>query len=260
MTTSVAGKMTLLDMVQDILASMNSDEVNSITDTVESEQVAREIRTAFYEILSNLREPHQHVLRKLEAVSDINKPTHLKIPEAMNGIECYSYDIRVKDSDKVYWRDLTYLPPEDFLVLTGTYREDSAAQEVEDFNGVKILVLNNEDPIYYTSFDETYVITNAFDSDKDDTLIEDKTRVLGYELPTFSLTDSFIPPIPATKFPLLLSEAKQACFINFKQVSNQLETIRSRRQKVMAQNDRNRAKENKDKETHRGVGGRRTWR
>jgi hypothetical protein len=37
-------KMTLLEMTQNILSAMNSDEVNSITDTVESLQVAEEIQ------------------------------------------------------------------------------------------------------------------------------------------------------------------------------------------------------------------------
>jgi len=40
-------KMTLLEMVQEVLYSIGSDEVNSIADTVESEDVARLIRSTF---------------------------------------------------------------------------------------------------------------------------------------------------------------------------------------------------------------------
>ena len=40
-------KMTLLAMVQDILNDMDGDEVNSISDTVEAEQVAQIIKTTY---------------------------------------------------------------------------------------------------------------------------------------------------------------------------------------------------------------------
>lgn len=38
---------TLLEMVQDILSEMDSDEVNSINDTVEAEQVATIIKNCY---------------------------------------------------------------------------------------------------------------------------------------------------------------------------------------------------------------------
>ena len=43
--------MTLLEIVQDILSDMDSDEVNSINDSVESLQVAQIVKTAYYNIV-----------------------------------------------------------------------------------------------------------------------------------------------------------------------------------------------------------------
>jgi len=46
-------KLTVLDMVQDVLSDMDSDEVSSIDDTVEAMQVAQIIKTAFYEVIND---------------------------------------------------------------------------------------------------------------------------------------------------------------------------------------------------------------
>ena len=42
-------KLTLLDMVQRTLSSMDSDTVNSFDDTIESEQVAYIIRDVYFD-------------------------------------------------------------------------------------------------------------------------------------------------------------------------------------------------------------------
>ena len=39
-------------MVQDVMSSMDSDEVNSITDTTESLQVARIVRACYFDVVS----------------------------------------------------------------------------------------------------------------------------------------------------------------------------------------------------------------
>ena len=44
-------KLTLLDMTQDILSDIDSDEVNSISDTPDSLQVAGIIKSSFYDMI-----------------------------------------------------------------------------------------------------------------------------------------------------------------------------------------------------------------
>ena len=44
-------KMNLLAMTQDILSDMDSDDVNSINDSVEALQVAQIIKTTYYNII-----------------------------------------------------------------------------------------------------------------------------------------------------------------------------------------------------------------
>ena len=50
---------TLLDITQEILSEMDSDDVNSISDTVESEQVANIVITVYRDMMSNRNWPHQ---------------------------------------------------------------------------------------------------------------------------------------------------------------------------------------------------------
>ena len=60
-------KLTVLAMVQDILSDMNSDEVNSINDTIEAQQVAQIINTTYFEIISSRDWPHLETLFQFNA-------------------------------------------------------------------------------------------------------------------------------------------------------------------------------------------------
>lgn len=129
-------------------------------------------------------------------------------------------------------------------------------QEVIDFNGVSFPVRNDQNPCSYTSFDDKYFVFDSYDKSKDDTLQESKNFVLGYLMPDFKREDSFIPPIPVEQFSQFLAEAKSACFMNIKQSSSPKDEQRARRQKVMLQNDRYRARQNSIKKTSPHIGGR----
>ena len=47
-------KLTLLDMTQRVLSSMDADSVNSYAETIESEQVAFIIRDAYYDLINDI--------------------------------------------------------------------------------------------------------------------------------------------------------------------------------------------------------------
>lgn len=73
-------KRTLLDYTQSILSAMGSDSVNSISDTVESLQVAEIIRSKYYDILGRAELPEHEKLFSLTASADITKPTLMYRP------------------------------------------------------------------------------------------------------------------------------------------------------------------------------------
>jgi hypothetical protein len=68
-------KRTLLDLTQNILSAMNSDEVNSIGDTTESTQVAEIIRTTYYNILGRAELPEHDKLFNLASSTNSSTPT-----------------------------------------------------------------------------------------------------------------------------------------------------------------------------------------
>jgi hypothetical protein len=130
------------------------------------------------------------------------------------------------------------LAPESFLKYTDERNSnDSNVQTVIDT--VPLYILNDRAPLYWTSFDDEYIIMDSFDSDVDSTLQASKMQVWGSREPAFTISDSFIPDLPARAFPYLLSEAKSVSFNALKQAGNPKEEQRSRRQRVwLARNAR----------------------
>lgn len=55
-------KLTLLDIVQDVLSDMDSDEVNSINDSIEALQVAAIAKSTFYNIIDGRDWPHLYTV------------------------------------------------------------------------------------------------------------------------------------------------------------------------------------------------------
>jgi hypothetical protein len=82
---------TLLNMVQNILAAMSSDEVNSIGDTVESMQVAQIIQNKYYDIVArgDLRLDEQ--LFQLNPADTTATPTLMYLPSGVSRISWMQY-------------------------------------------------------------------------------------------------------------------------------------------------------------------------
>lgn len=225
-------KLSLLDMVQDILSDMNDDEVNSIADTLESLQVARIIKSTYEELMAGQNWPHLRGMFQLEPSGDVTKPTHMKLPVDVKELTEVRYDKAKVGETRAKYQDVSYMFPDEFLTLTNSYNEDNSdVISVIDYSGVEILVKNNKAPSYWTSFDDEYVVFNSYDVNVDTTLQNTKTQCHGYMSPTFTLTDSFIPDMPDEMFPMLLAEAKSACFIRIKEVADQKAEQQSTRQR-----------------------------
>lgn len=225
-------KLTLLEIVQDILNDADSDPVNSINDTVESLQVAQIVKTSFFEMIASRNWPHLKRTIRLEDSVDAAKPTHLKLPVRVKELFTFNYNKRrIDEPNKDRYGPLIFLQPEDFLVRTNRRNslEDNIVQVI-DFGGVSILIRNDTPAQFYTSFDDEYIVADSWDSLLENTLHADQTQCLVYEEPLWSNDDSFIPDLTSEAFPALLAEAKSTAFIVLKQQANSKAEQKARRQ------------------------------
>jgi hypothetical protein len=330
-------KMTLLDMTQSILSSMGSDQVNSISDTVESTQVAECLRTTYYNMLGRYDLPeHNQFIQLVQSAA--TTPTLMTMPAGISRIEWVLYfDTNPSDSQQVDqfgsfahgvntdltttnppWTTtsttsntigtgtktftvatgLTVLPGQPAYAYTGnppagansmvgvvssysgstlvlnitatngsgTFTTWSLSNSptavfgpgykgvpllpVEDFLGMintfdpsefnvgsyplvitddatgttynfTIYYKNNHQPSYATILSNEFVIFDTFDGSQDSFLQATKTLSLAWEIPSWAMSDSFIPNINEQHFPLMLNDAKSLAFTEIKQMPHQ---------------------------------------
>lgn len=227
-------KMTLLEMTQNILSAMDSDEVNSIGDTVESMQVAEIIRETYYELFSDTDYPEHQKLMTLDALADPERPSFMKIPEEVKHIHWIKYD-----TGKGY-TEVTFLDPLDFVDRVNKYQVGSSIG-VTLSSGVRVRALNNQGPMFWTTFNDDILVFDGWNNDLESTLQETNSLIYASVLPVFQMIDSFTPDLAEKRFPRFLAEAKSVCFLNLKQVGSQKEEQRSRRGLVREQNEMYRA-------------------
>jgi len=212
-------KRNLLEIVQSSLRAMGSDNVSSISDTEESEDVALFAEEAYYELVS--RDDWKHVTRasQLTGLGDTSHPTHMKIPTDVNNIDYIKYDVREKVGDSARFKEiLQFVDPRDFLDFVHSRNStESNVVTVNDFGGATIYVLNDAAPSRWTSFDDTYIVFDAVDKGIDNTLVQSKSAIIGTKTPVFSQTDAFIPELPGKMFPTYQARVTLLSFQNIKQ-------------------------------------------
>jgi hypothetical protein len=197
---------TLLQMVKKILEVLDSEDVNSIGDSVEAQQVASFVEDCYWDLIANRKIPEHQTLLKLVSVSDSDRPTNFTLPTGTKEISKLFYNCGTTtepDYKEIYWQE-----PQDFLYNCIQRSEDyDVVSEIN--SGVYLNIGNNDWPQYYTSFDDTNIILNSYSSDDESVLTTDRTMAYGYSYPTFDANDDeFTPSLDDNLFPLLLREAQ----------------------------------------------------
>lgn len=223
--------MNLLEMTQDILNDMDSDPVNSISDTVESEQVAQIIKTTYYDIIDSRNWGRTRKVLTLTE-SSATTPTVFTIPNNVSKIT----QLRYQDENES-WKELQYKEVEDFLELVLGYKStdsDVTSQTIPN-SDLTFYVRNNIQPTYWTSFDDYYVVMDSYLSTTDTFLKQAKLLTWGEVTPSWTASDTFVPTFPDTMFSYLLAEAKQRCFQNIKQAVSPTVARQARKGEIRAQ-------------------------
>ncbi len=236
-------KETLLSLVQRLLSDMDGDEINSINDTVEAQQIAQVFKGAFYDIISRSDVKELEKPFSLEADGGPSKPTLMTRPAIVDSIKWVKYNKAPVDSTVPMYQDVFYVNPEEFFSRTLSPPEDdnsygSYSVSVEG-TPITIFYKNNKAPEFFTSLDDTTIVFDSFDSEVETNLQKSKTVGFGKLLPTFVMSDSFVPPLDANVFPLLYQEAKAGAFLDLKQVENPRAERKARSQWVQVQRNNN---------------------
>jgi hypothetical protein len=234
-------KLTLLEIVQMIASSMDSDEVNSITDSVESMQIASIVKESYIDLISRANLPEHYSFFELDASGDPTKPTLMTMPTDVNTLLWVKYDTRTTGDDP----EFKLIKPMDTLEFVDyMHGLDSTATAYGRFthtiNGdtINFMYLDNQAPSYYTTFDDYTVVFDSYDSSVDTTLQKTKTAAYGLTIPTFTMSDSYTPDLDAKNFALLLNEAKRQAFVDLKQTQNPVAEQRAKRAWVRSQIDK----------------------
>jgi hypothetical protein len=221
---------TLLDIVQSILSDMDSEDVNSISDTTEAQQVASVVQDTYFNIVTSKNIPELKAVFTITSLSQLARPTYFKYPTDVKDIEQLFYNVsRTGGAD---YREVKWIEPEQFLA-----RMPKDGTVITDVDGTTVSVNNDRMPTYYTSFDDEHIIMDAYDVSIEPILAENKTKAFGTRYPTFVISDTFEPDLDNVLLPYLLAEAKSACFSLFKAGSDPKIEQSARRLKSAVQND-----------------------
>lgn len=227
-------KKNLLQIVKDILNVMDSDDVNTLSDSLEAQAVAEVVESTYYDIISMRHLPEHKSFLTLVSASDSNFPTHFTYPSNANSIERVWYD---KSGDDTFdYDEVIFLEPIDFIERADQRNEDYVLVD-DKSSGTKIRVGTDSNPCYYTSFDDDNIVFDSYKSSVDTTMVASKTRAYGIVYPVFDrYTDTFVPDLDADKFPYLISEAKSRAMDIYKGGTSQKVEQAARRNKSATRN------------------------
>lgn len=219
-------KYTLLDVVQVVLSSTDSDEVNSITDTVESMQAAQIARQAYLNIAYKGELPENKTLFELNASLSVSLPTLMYKPSSIQDIQWIKYNKATVTDTLPNFSVVDYVCLEDFFdrMYHLNINDPTTVQGTLTLNGSDTITLfwkNNVAPSYWTTFDDSTLIFDSYDSAVDSTLQKTKTLSYGTESFGFTLTDSFVPDLDEPQHQLWMNEAKALAWAELKQTTHQ---------------------------------------
>jgi hypothetical protein len=209
---------------------MDGDEVNSIGDTTESQQVANIVKQSYFELMANRNWPHMRTAFNCTAYGSTSQPTSLVLPDNIKELEWIKYNKRKSTDTKDKSEDIVYLQPEEFFNLVAGRDSSEATVQVVTINGMRLNIKNDKAPQYWTTFDDSVLVCDSWDSAVDSILQTGKNSCWGVRNPSWSHLDGSYPELPDEAFPSLIEEAKSTCFYVLRQTVNEKAEQKATRQ------------------------------
>lgn len=262
-------------MVQKILSDMDSDDVNSINDTIEAQQVAEIVEECYNDIITEVELPDQYTLLQLDASGDSTKPVIMSIPAGYANIEWIRYNKQGTDAAPslggsswttpdgltIYFgqaeanfgsgstggnyqqfREIQYLPREKFLNEVQSYVNTEpnivSYSVTEHGASIPLLCRNDKHPDYWTVFDNRAIVFDSYNAAIDVTLQSSKTMCYGKYLYDFHMSDDWVIPLDDKYVSFLFNEAKATAFSDLKQTLNPRAEKKARVAKIKIQKNK----------------------
>lgn len=204
---------TVLEMVQDVLNEGDMDTVSTWDETIESEQIGNLIKTVFYEYhASNLIPGHQELDNPTSATGN----TYYTIPPAVGEIFWIKWDDGTSSR-----KDLIYLEPKQFIEKLDT----SGTSIADPGSGVNLEFNVTTDPTYWTSFDDTYICIDSYDTTPP--AVSELVMYVRLE-PSITLADGTIPDVPNDGMASFLAEVKSRALLMLNQEVNPMVEMKRR--------------------------------
>lgn len=243
-------KSTLLSIVQGILSDSDGDEVNSIADTIESQQCADLVADVFDQIVEQY-DLHLHEQTIRLSPTSSSTPTVMTRPEGFHDIQWVKYDKKVSASDPQAYQDVRYFTPKEFMDRTSqrNLSDSTVTASTLATSSHVILVRNDVAPTFYTVLDGyDDLVFDAYDSALETNLQNSKSLAYGTQLPTLTVADGSVPNLPQHMMVLLRREARAMYFDLYKDgITVEVDRTR-RRAETRAQRQR-RIIKNQDNQT-----------
>ena len=229
-------QLTLLELVQDILSSMDSDEVDSITETTEAMQVARIVRQCYFNIIARADLPEHKELFQLTGTGSATEPVQMVKPTDAATVEWIKYNVEPSTDTTDNYQYVTILPVQQFMDLIHQFDIDETNVLSMTLNDITYYYKDDKAPEWCTFIDDNNIIFDSYDADVDTTALQtSKSLAYGIVVPTFTLADATVPDLDEQQFPLLLNEAKSLAFAELKQMPHEKAEKEARRQWVTLQ-------------------------
>lgn len=192
-------KLTLLELVQDMLVASDSENVSSVGETEDAGMCVNIANREFEKLISKFRWKHTRKFSKLEVTTISNEMTLGTGDIAIDPNSVYYSD------ERVYWME-----PDRFLAFTiGRLTSES---NITESNNLK--VYTDRSPQYFTSFNDSTLVFDAYSASG---LIKANTDVIVYTHPTSRLSgDSEYFSIPAQAFPALAQRCISKAILEIK--------------------------------------------
>lgn len=247
---------TLIELVQRILESMDSDEVDSIEDTVEAMAVANIVKECYFNIIGKLDLPENADIFQLTGSGSSDQPCLMYLPADVLDLNRVKYNQNTVADPQ--WYDLSFQTLDQYLDQMSSLDADDdnvgTMTVVQNGQTFTFKFRNDQLPSFYTSFNDNTLLFDSYDSAVNTTLVGQKTMCYGQMEPTFTLEDTYTPDLDPRQFDLLLNAAKAQAFVELKQIQNPKAETKERKGEINAQRTKHAIDRRGGSQTYRGYG------